>query len=78
MRVCASDSLVVETEQINRGRPRVCVGRVAGKVLGEREDPVVVSINGRIADKCGGPDRGAVGGKRLETGGNAEAVVTPM
>ena len=78
MRVCASDSLVVETEQINCGRPRIRVGRVASKILCEREDPVVISINGRVADKCGRPDRGAVGGKRLETGGNAEAVVTPM
>lgn len=49
---CAAGLLVVETEEVNGGRARISIRGIASEILREREDPVVIAIDGSVPDQC--------------------------
>ena len=53
---CASDLLVVQSEKVDCRRAGVCVRRIAAQIFSQREDPVVSTVDGRIANKGGRRD----------------------
>ena len=46
---CAAGLLVVQTKQVDGRRARISVRGIASEILSEREDPVVVAVNGGVA-----------------------------